>query len=431
MPKFFSIPLAQVVDDKYAPDDGLSDVKLVNQDDSSEVALSDLGDGAYGNDAVPSGTYKLFVGEVEITKWGGTNGRWIGDEALPYMGDDGDGHWQGEDKRLHNIADPVSGIDVGDRDYNDGRYLQKSGGTMTGNINMGGNDVTNSGNLLDKSSVQSFTGKKSSTDTAGIDFFVKSSPTTEYPRIIHLDGETEEYRQPPTDLSIATKKFVTDQVAGITVPPNPFSSIEVQVVANATQVTGIKYNTILNAANYLDTLSLGLARRGVVNIRPNPSTSYYIAASGSLKNYQNWNGYGAAYITSAGEWTAWNNLGTIVVVCEGSGTYQMTIKDCTLIFGNSTAFVSGNSTGARAYQGLVLNNCVIFAYNDTTFNSCVLNNCYVIHSGSYKATLNNCVGVGNYFSNEPVVPDTNTPILYSGGSGWPNIPNDITAYIPS
>lgn len=36
---------------------------------------------------------------------------------------DGEGHWGLGDKRLHHVADPVSDIDVGDRGYNDARYV--------------------------------------------------------------------------------------------------------------------------------------------------------------------------------------------------------------------------------------------------------------------------------------------------------------------
>jgi hypothetical protein len=47
---------------------------------------------------------------------------------------------------LRNPSDPTSGNHVGDRDYNDARYVNESGDTMNGNLNMGGNTLFNVSN---------------------------------------------------------------------------------------------------------------------------------------------------------------------------------------------------------------------------------------------------------------------------------------------
>src|SRR5690606_23121865 len=129
-------------------------------------------------------------------------------------------------------------------------------------INMGGNDVMGSGNLVDTTSNQAAGGNKAWSGFHSFSGGARIDPGddgAEYPEI--YNGE-KLYVAPPTDFSIATKKFVADEIAGITVPPNPFSPAEVQIVAAATQVVGIKYNSILNGAVYLATLGLSLTKRG-------------------------------------------------------------------------------------------------------------------------------------------------------------------------
>jgi hypothetical protein len=46
-------------------------------------------------------------------------------------------------RRLYDISDPTSNGDVGDRNYNDARYMNLTGNTMAGTINMNSNRITN------------------------------------------------------------------------------------------------------------------------------------------------------------------------------------------------------------------------------------------------------------------------------------------------
>ncbi len=67
---------------------------------------------------------RLYVNGVYKESYG--TFRTYGDLATilaAYLKQDIDGNWDGQSKRLHSISDPVSGIDVGDRDFNDARYL--------------------------------------------------------------------------------------------------------------------------------------------------------------------------------------------------------------------------------------------------------------------------------------------------------------------
>jgi hypothetical protein len=330
----------------------------------------------------------------------------------------------------------VSGIDIGDRDYNDARYLLLSGGSLSGDINMGGHKVVNPGDPSDDSQVADrgyndlrYPTRIGNNNFGGINNFSIDPSATKYPKIFYEDevsGET--YVTPTHPLHISTKHYADSLVAGITVPAVPYSGTEVIVIGGITQVVGKIYSSILNAANHLGSLVLNSQKRGVMYVRNHPLMSYYVAAPGSLKDFVNIIGYAPAYLTSSGNHIDWNNAGTVIIVCEKTATKKMTISDCTLIFGNSTANVTQNQTGDRTYNSFVFTNCVIIAYNDTAFNNCVLNNCLILHSGSYKATLQNCKILNCAFNNEPAADNTNSPSIYTAGFNWTDIPNDFTAY---
>ncbi len=49
------------------------------------------------------------------------------------------------DNTLENVANPTSATHVGDRGYNDGRYVELAGDTMSGNLDLGGNDLKDTG----------------------------------------------------------------------------------------------------------------------------------------------------------------------------------------------------------------------------------------------------------------------------------------------
>ena len=440
MAKDFTITITQVVGGNYQPVTNLSNLNLrIEPFSSLTYSGTHIGDGVYKFSNVEEGVYKLFNDETEVTKWGGTNGRWIGDESLDYLPDDGDGHWNGLGRRLHDISDPVSGIDVGDRDYNDTRYLMLSGGSMSGNLNMAGHTILNPADPSDDSQVGNrayndlryprFSGNNNYTGTNN---YLIDTSAVKYPKIYYDDeiGGGQTYISPTHPLHIATKHYADSLVAGITVPAVPYSGTEVVVIGNITQVVGKIYPSILSAANHLSTLGLSAFKRGVMYIRNHPLTNYYIAGPGSLQDFINIIGYSPAYLSSSGDQNEWNNLGTVIVVCEKTATRKMTISNSTLIFGNSSDYISQNQTGERTYNSFVYTNCVIIAYNNTTFNNCILDNCIILHTGSYKATLQSCKIINCTFNNVPVVDSSNVPAIYTAGFTWADIPNDITDYDP-
>ncbi len=427
--------------DFYKVDSGVVNPNIKRQGDAHTVTYTHVGDGAYQNDDdIPDGIYDFYSGTTKLVKILGVNGEWIGDDSLDYLPLGGDGHWDGQGKRLHDIDDPVSGIDVGDRDYNDGRYIKKSGDTMSGDLNLNGNQLINPGDPTDDSHVGDklyndtrYPIRTGNNDFTGLNRFLIDTGATKYPKIYYDDevGGGNVYVAPTHPLHIATKQYADNLVSGITVPAVPYSGTEVIVIGNITQVSGKIYPSILSAANHLDTLGLSASKRGVMYVRNHPQINYYVAALNSFKTFINIIGYAPALLTSEDNPDDWDNLGTVIVVYPKDVTAKQTISNCTLIFGDKTSGTghSNNQTGARAYNGYVYNNCVILAYNDTTFNNCVLNNCIILHDGAFKATCNNTRVINCAFNNEPVIGDTNLVKIYTAGFTW-NLPNDITGWVP-
>lgn len=106
-------------------------VKLRRIDDnfsSDYKTASEIGGkpGVYEFTDVPFNKYKLWVNGTEENSFGGSSGRWwpVDDLDDVFLKKDAEGHWDHQSGRVFNVSDPVSGLDVGDRDYNDARYLQ-------------------------------------------------------------------------------------------------------------------------------------------------------------------------------------------------------------------------------------------------------------------------------------------------------------------
>jgi hypothetical protein len=133
MGKSFSIPLMYIdtLDNTLKMDTGKT-VSLREDPYSSDLyVLSETSAGVYKHDNVEDKIVRLFVNGAYKSDYG--TFRTYGDLAnmlAPYFKKDGSvamtGEFNGGDFRMHHIGDPVSGIDVGDRDYNDARYVLQS-----------------------------------------------------------------------------------------------------------------------------------------------------------------------------------------------------------------------------------------------------------------------------------------------------------------
>lgn len=88
--------------------------------------------GHYQFTDVPLNIYKLWVNASEDKSWGGDSGKeWHTDKmADTFLMLDGTNSMTGNlnlgGNYINSVADPYAGSDVGDRDYNDARYVQQS-----------------------------------------------------------------------------------------------------------------------------------------------------------------------------------------------------------------------------------------------------------------------------------------------------------------
>lgn len=108
-------------------------VKRRWQDDNyaadREVAVEVAGKpGVYQFDDLPYKKSKLWVAGAEEISFGGTgagSGRWFPDLDLKtvFLDSDVNGHWDHRNKLIYNVLDPTTGDHVGDRDFNDARYM--------------------------------------------------------------------------------------------------------------------------------------------------------------------------------------------------------------------------------------------------------------------------------------------------------------------
>lgn len=146
---------------KILKSDGLPKTGLTTSDfrflDSSDNVISWSGTateyGTQGNYVLDSVnfTYQKCKLQVQISSGNWQTQTWFG---LQYLGDieqffaklsgfTMSGDINMNNKILYAPSDPVSGNQVGDRDFNDGRYLALSGGTMSGDINMALSQILN------------------------------------------------------------------------------------------------------------------------------------------------------------------------------------------------------------------------------------------------------------------------------------------------
>lgn len=114
---------------------------------SDDYTLSDVAGkaGSYKVDDVITGTYKLYVNGVVDNSFGGNNGREIfrGQDILMKSGGAMTGVLDMNGQRITNLPDASSDGEPVKRGYGDGRYLQKSGGAMAGVLDMNGQKITN------------------------------------------------------------------------------------------------------------------------------------------------------------------------------------------------------------------------------------------------------------------------------------------------
>ena len=107
----------------------------VLRDSDANVSLVDFANGSVLTETELDNAYlhnRYLAEEAEEGVSGGT------------ISKNDDGQFNADGLRLENLADPDSDDDAVNKGYADGRYVDEAGDTMTGNLDMGSNEVTSS-----------------------------------------------------------------------------------------------------------------------------------------------------------------------------------------------------------------------------------------------------------------------------------------------
>ncbi len=166
--------------------------------------------GAYVYDgAFVTAKYKLWVNGSEDTTFGGANGKSIINDTdiLKKSGGTMTGDINMDSHKITNLPDPASDSEPVKKSYGDGRYLGKAGGTMTGDLNMGTKKIlglpepaSNEEPLRVTDGASRYIGK-----AAGIS-------AQEVRSVVHFLSSTYTHIQPTNLLQVANRKFVEDYV---------------------------------------------------------------------------------------------------------------------------------------------------------------------------------------------------------------------------
>lgn len=267
---------------------------------------------------------------------------------------------------------------------NDNAVLKLAGGTMTGNIVLAGAPS------LDLHPAS----KKYVDDNAGLCLkptgdFIKTAGNTVFnpATFVNINGYGA-CRDPESDNEMVNLKTLNAAITGIVNIPFQESVNKRRVWIGATYKVNQVYAIMLDAVNSFTNDS----KEKLIELLP--GSDYRIhAKANSLLNRN--------YISFVGASPA-----VELIVYDGTVNKNLIFKDLILWFSNENPNGIGNSTGARAYTNIKYVNCIIYAFEDTRYSSCILDNCILIHTSGKKATIDGYSILKNtIFNNEAVISD--------------------------
>lgn len=203
--------------------------------------------------------------------------------------------------------------------------------------------------VLLKDGKGTFTGLDTNVNTSG-------SGATNRPKMVYSDG----YSAPVNDEEFAEKKYVDDKFATATVTPYQESAQHRRIITDGVTETGKVYKTFASAVASLSPTSTALCDIEMVS----HNLATMSVAHANLTNYINF--YGKRHHN---------------IILGGSGasvTVNMVIKGMTLWLSNE------DIVGARTYNGITFEDCVIYSYQNLTFTNCKMRNC-MVYQGSGKS----------------------------------------------
>ena len=187
---------------------------------------------------------------------------------------------------------------------------------------------------------------------------------------------------PSSNYQLSTKKYVDDKVAAVTTNSFQESINKVRVFPDGTETTDQVYLSILKGVtSFAAPASDNLCLASIEGM--NVGNTYISAEVNSLVSYVNLKGVGKHI------WVMFNDV---------TETAVTTLEDMTIIFGTA-----GGVYGARSYNSMTFENCIIYHYHNVTLTNCVVRNCLFLGSSSYAVTVDGSTKVINSQFNNALV----------------------------
>lgn len=336
--------------------------------------------------------YKVWVNGSEDESFGGPDGIEITlqSDILLKTGGTMSGAINMGGNKVTNLDDAVDGGDALPFSQAEAAYLKKSGGTMSGSIDMGNNPVINVADgsdgkdavnfdSLDQRLVDEDYAKRQANNTmtgdnihSGTNTFSDQVAFSTYAPICDVD--------PTTDDHLVRKEWVDDQLADLVITPFQEASNVLRLIPSGVQETGKIYTTYAAAQNYA---------RGYVN----SNWRYIIEIPGG--------GEGSVSITITDGAIPGNSaFNSYVSLKGGNQNVKLLISDAaysvtagTVIVENCTIYLDDSGNGTPSFTNFVFKDCYFdFDVQDLTFSACDFRGVCKIKNTGGSITFTNCKG---------------------------------------
>ena len=213
-------------------------------------------------------------------------------------------------------------------------------------------------------------------------------------------GETSDPPVLTQNSQVVAKKHLDDAVAAVTTSAFQESARKVRVFPDGTEVTDQVYLTVLTGVDSFATPTA--TNLCVVEIAGMAAAAYISGAVGSLKDYVTLKGSGK-HIQ--------------LYLLDITKTAVARLEDLTVLMGQ------GAGNGARSYNSMIFENCIIYHYHNVTLTNCNVRNCLFLGSSSYAVTVDGSTKVINsQFNNALVDGDSFTGIKVNVTDGFTYAP---------
>lgn len=358
----YNITLTQISNGTYVPNTTLTPCLKATGNPLIKYTGTHLVDGVYKFTNVDDGKFKLYEsdGGTEITKWGGTNGKWIGDDNMEVYA---------------TASDMVSVKSATGSLQSQITTLNTNKATLTANNNFTGV------NLFGQVKITGGTTSGTKTEFRGWTYFM------DCPYL--LGGVT------PTNYYHLVNKGYVD---GLLVATQSFqeSSNIVRVISDGVEQTGIVYTSQGSALTYVDAQSPTINKQYTILFTGEGAGSLLSLASVNgkyLHDYVHYRGLGSDIAI---------NLPIV------SGT-EYTATDYTRVVWEDLTLVINDSENDLVMENITFKNCkfIVLDVSSVTLVGCNFEGTNYFSSAANKITFTSCIGTPIYCTNEQIRGGTN------------------------